>query len=253
MIKIQCKDGIPNTIIKSDPIQSSLLGSIDKFNLKETNTLEIKSYEFVDNHIKFTLEQPIKGRLIWYAFAPHVDVISDEIIKSVKLPVPHYSQRDNLFRMGQTCNVTCCAMIIRFFYPNLKTKQYGQLEDELLKYCERQWGKESIYYHDNLVRLLEVYGVRSVFSTNTPFTKVREHLASGNPAIYSGRFTRSGHIICLIGYDEKGFIVNDPWGEWYSTGYQNKSGASLHYSNNLISNVSYSGRDKGWIHLCSKL
>ncbi|MGG6266984.1 C39 family peptidase [Leptolyngbya sp. AN03gr2] len=26
-------------------------------------------------------------------------------------------------------------------------------------------------------------------------------------------FTPTGHIICIIGYNDKGFIVNDPYGE----------------------------------------
>jgi uncharacterized protein YvpB len=58
-----------------------------------------------------------------------------------------------------------------------------------------------------------------------------------------------GHWICVIGYDEKGFIVNDPWGEiTHSTGYYDSTdGEKLHYSYNLInSRWTVANPNDGW-------
>ena len=39
----------------------------------------------------------------------------------------------------------------------------------------------------------------------------------------------------LIGFDDEGFIVHDPYGEWFPSGYPTDfSGESLHYSYELI-------------------
>jgi hypothetical protein len=48
-------------------------------------------------------------------------------------------------------------------------------------------------------------------------------------------FNSSFLFIVIRGYDQKGFFVNDPFGEWFESGYRNDfSGENLHYSNRLI-------------------
>jgi hypothetical protein len=38
-----------------------------------------------------------------------------------------------------------------------------------------------------------------------------------------------------VGFDSKGFLVHDPYGEWFESGYDTStSGAYLHYSYDLI-------------------
>jgi hypothetical protein len=141
-------------------------------------------------------------------------------------------------------------MVIKYFYPDLKHE--GQLEDTLVKEVTAVWGKDSIYYHDKLVLLLKRYNVTSRFSTTTPFRAIKSNLDNGNPCIYSGRFTRGGHIIVIKGYNEEGFIVNDPWGEWTATGYLPRAGKDLVYSYGMLSRLSYSATNTGWCHLTSK-
>ena len=128
-------------------------------------------------------------------------------------------------------------MVVEYFFPGTNANTPGQLEDAMTKYCTSNWGPDSIYYHDKIVKTLAHWNVKSVFSTTTPFTKIKQHLANGYPVIYSGKFTGSGHIIVLRGYDNTGFWVNDPWGEWFSTGYQDKSGENRHYSYRMMSNL----------------
>lgn len=164
--------------------------------------------------------------------------------KTVNLNIPFFSQRDNKFSPSNTCNVTCVAMCLYFFGVRPKLKM--QLEDELfLEVQKRNWDK---YTHDHLDKLFDIYGIENRFSVNASWGEIKQHLANGNPVIISGKFTKSGHIIVLRGYDEKGFFVNDPWGEWFSTGYQAYSGESLHYSYNLCYRLSYGGEKTCWAH-----
>jgi len=167
---------------------------------------------------------------------------------TVNLNVPYLSQRDNEYRPSGTCNVTSVAMCLKYF--GIQQTKKPQLEDELfLKLQKHGWRR---HYHDDLNKLFHLYGVDNTFYTECPWKRIKKHLAKGNPVIYSGRFTQYGHIIVIRGYDHKGWWVNDPWGEYFASGYQNKSGANLHYSYGLLERLSYSGKNHTWAHLPSK-
>jgi uncharacterized protein YvpB len=231
-----------------------------KFPVSKGTTYKINWYQVSNGHYLVELASPINGRYNWFFFAPHVKITVDGTIpnNSVVLPVPYFSQRDNKIRPSQTCSMTSSSMVIDYFYPGTADKHKPkQLEDVLTEWAVSQWGFNSIYYHSNIVKTLEKWGVKSTFSTTTPFQKIKESLAKGNPVIYSGRFTPGGHIIVLIGFDDinRQFIVNDPWGEYFPSGYRSShtNGKQLRYSYNLISNVSYSGYESGWAHICSKI
>lgn len=67
------------------------------------------------------------------------------------------------------------------------------------------------------------------------FNDIRASIDAGHPVVIHGYFTRFGHIVVIRGYDEKGFFVNDPNGEYYDTGYDtSKTGECLHYSYKLV-------------------
>lgn len=235
-----------NTLLKKTTLPSSdprFQG--DVVQVKTNKKYEIETWQrATNNHIQVTLDYKAGT---WFIFAPHWDGPWQNKV----LPVPYLSQRDNQIRPGQTCNMTCAAMVIGFYYPE-KLKGDRQLEDILTKELTAEKGAGAIYYHANIVAVLDEYGVISRFSTGTPWGVIKEHLDGGNPVIYSGKFTKSGHIIVLRGYDDKGFFVNDPWGEWFASGYQNKSGENLHYSFAMMERLSYGGAAGGWAHLCLK-
>ncbi len=201
-----------------------------------------------NGHYKVILDH---GAGTWFVFGGHWEGPWRSPNEAVLIFVPYLSQRDNKIRPSQTCNMTSAAMVIGYYYPS-KLNNSRQLEDELTQKATSKWGNDSIYYHNRIVDILGEYGVKSVFNTVTPWEAIKAHLATGNPVIYSGRFTNSGHIIVLRGYDDKGFWVNDPWGEWFASGYQNKSGECLHYSYAMMERLSYGGSRAGWAHLCSK-
>lgn len=250
-----------DTWLKATQTQSSLITNPnDKIFLKKGETLEVEFALEQGNHlyVGFPQNRHRNGRYNWFLFIPHISIVDNDdkpSSKRVQLKVPFLSQRDNKVRPNQTCNVTCCSMVIEFFYPGTSMKYDQQLEDVLTEFITKKYGADGIYYHDILVKALSEWGVKSIFNTKTSFNDMRTSLDNGNPVIYSGKFTGSGHIIVITGYDpvKKVWIVNDPWGEFFYSGYKPTSGKGLEYSYNLLSNVSYSGDHHGWGHLCSKL
>ena len=169
---------------------------------------------------------------------------------TVKLNVPYLSQLDNENNPYGSCNVTCVAMCMAYFGHPLMNPQTGeQLEDELYRYCiDNNLSRHS---PQDLDKLMTIYGYEDDFQENAKWGDVKKWLDSGNPCIVHGWFTRSGHIVQIRGYNDKGWIVNDPYGQWYSSGYDtNASGAGLTYSYEMMKDVCGTDGDL-WIHFVS--
>lgn len=148
------------------------------------------------------------------------------------LLVPYLSQLDNTYNPYGSCNVTCVAMCL--YYLGMPRRNGTQLEDELYLKLE-QMGRSRHNPYD-LKYLIESYpGYKDVFRENGGFADIRSAIDAGHPVIVHGYFTSSGHIIVIRGYDDTGFLVNDPYGEWFANGYDtSRSGERLHYSLDLI-------------------
>ena len=166
----------------------------------------------------------------------------------IQLAVPYLSQHDNELYPGGTCNVTSIAMCMVFFGEPSINQDGLQLEDQLTQYClDNGLSRHS---PGDLEVLAQQYGYRPQFSATATWEQVKIHLDSGKPCVVHGYFTASGHIIVIIGYSEKGWIVNDPWGEWCSDGYDTiVSGEALNYSHQMMSHLCGPDDDgQLWIH-----
>lgn len=150
----------------------------------------------------------------------------------VKLDVPYRSQLDNVFNPFGACNVTSVAMCLLWGGIASQDKKV-QPEDKLYQYMEsRNLNRHS---PQDLATVVRDYGLNDEYTATGTIDAVKAHIASGKPAIAHGYFTAFGHIVVLVGYDEKGFLVHDPYGEWFPTGYDTSvSGAYLHYFYRLI-------------------
>ena len=129
-----------------------------------------------------------------------------------------------------------------------------QLEDELADWIE---GKGFDYHdHQALEMAANFWGHKSCvdhFTAAGTIQMAKDNLDSGNPVITAGYFTDSGHIVALRGYDEGGFFVNDPYGEWFADGYRNLGqGENLHYSYKLIRETCEIDGYL-WLHLFNKV
>ncbi|WP_432211756.1 TIGR04388 family protein [Leptospira noguchii] len=57
---------------------------------------------------------------------------------------------------------------------------------------------------------------------------VIDQIKQGHPVVAGGDFTDDGHVVTIVGYDSKGYIVHDSWGD-ATKGYNNASKTSGQY------------------------
>ena len=150
------------------------------------------------------------------------------------LDVPYFSQRDNELNPSGSCNVTCVAMCL-YFHGIRGDQSRAQLEDQMYVRCiNNGWDR---HLPEDLKKLAESYpGISNDLTRSGSLQDIRAAIDQGFPCIIHGWFTGAGHIIVIRGYQDDGsFIVNDPNGEWYPTGYdRTASGEKLVYSNRAI-------------------
>lgn len=170
---------------------------------------------------------------------------------TLELKVPYLSQRDNSLHPGGTCNTTSIAMCMGFHGEPLIRPDGRQLEDYLTQYCLTNG--LSRHSPGDLEVLAQRHEYRPKFSSRATWEQVKAHINSGKPCVTHGWFTSFGHVITIIGYNSKGWIVHDPWGEWYREGYDTGvSGKGLVYSYGMMSDLC--GPDANgelWIHFFS--
>lgn len=83
----------------------------------------------------------------------------------------------------------------------------------------------------------KVEGYQAKYASMT-FQEIKDWMKlNESPVCIGTKFTRKGHIVCIGGYDETGFIVNDPYGNAME-GYNPKGGVIAHYPYNA----------KGWVN-----
>jgi uncharacterized protein YvpB len=246
----------------------------DKCGLPAGTVLEIIYFESERNHFKITLKQEYNGSAVWFVLCEHVKMVGGEALPPVELPadakpdipvverqntvkleVPYKSQRDNDNNPDGSCNVTSLAMCLEFLSIAGQNSS-AQLEDELYEYAVNN--NLSRHNPHDLAQVVSAYGAKDSFDSHASLDAVKGWLAAGNPIVTHGYFTSFGHIVVLVGYDDKGFIVNDPYGEWYADGYDrndpsgnNEKGKLLTYSYQLIEDTCMTGGEF-WVHFISK-
>jgi len=265
---------LETTALKLRPLASDSMEDKEKWTFRAGEKLELTSFSSERKHIKVVLSQPIQGSATWYAFSDHVKIFGGEELVSpaptkdekppisvppkpgqVKLAVPYKSQRDNSNNPDGACNVTCMSMCLEFLKIPRRGSS-GQFEDELYEYALNN--NLSRHSPQDLAKIVRDYGAKDSFNSHATVDAVKAWLSAGKPAVTHGYFTKSGHIIALVGYDDTGFIVHDPYGEWFASGYDrndpsgnNKKGESKRYSYDLIHKTcAYDG--EFWVHFISK-
>lgn len=246
-----------DTVLKQRPIQSSGLKDTQKQPVKAGTLLNIQSFAPASDHIKVALaDKSFQGLNTWYVYQRFAAILEDGKLifpSAVKLSVPYYDQLDNSENPYGTCNVTTLAMCLAYLGAARKRPEM-RFPDELSYYCEAH----GLDRHEpaDMAKVVEAYGFKDSFRKTASFEGVKEWLVQGNPAITHGYFTAEGHIVCLIGYNSKGFVVNDPYGEIMYSSFHSyydiyASGAGLTYSYNLIYNTCCTDGEF-WVHFISK-
>lgn len=247
-----------STVFKFKPIASSSLSDSEKFSVPGGKEFSVLAYDPIRAHLRVALRnQTFGGRSMVYVWGGHAEVYEGgQLVYPKPLPrsyrisnFPYKYQLDNWLNPTGACNVTSIAMCLEYFGVPRRTA-YSQFEDELYEYAlSMGYSRHNPY---DLARIVKDYGAQDYFTEYAIIEDVLDWVASGKPAVIHGYFTSFGHIVVVVGYDEYGLIVHDPYGEWFSTGYRTDlSGAYLYYSYNLIRRVCIPDGNF-WVHFISK-
>jgi len=135
----------------------------------------------------------------------------------ILLSVPWYPQTDNFVLPDSTCNSSACAMCLEFLKPG--SLPPGPKGDDAYLRKVLALGKSTD--HSVQTRVLQSYGVNSVFRYNLDFSDLDAELAAGRPIVlgilHRGPTHRplrnSGHMVCCIGKTDSGnYVFHDPYG-----------------------------------------
>jgi Peptidase_C39 like family len=245
---------LTNTILKKRPVDSAQLQARERFTFHPNQFYGVSSYAVDEGHIKVSLteELPNFGNT-GYVFPNHVQMRRggrpiNPIPPQVELNVPYFSQRDNPRYYWSTCNVTSIAMVM--YYYGVRSKDGGQLEDELLQWCLNKGGEGCQTDNAILSQLIQAYGFKTSFSTTRRWQDIKDELINGRPVVVGGLFTHGGHIVTFIGFSNQGYLVNDPWGDALS-GYSDTEGRKVLYPYDYVDEVA--GPDGAvWAHFTAK-
>jgi len=174
--------------------------------------------------------------------------------------MPWLTQRDNWKVPTGACNVTSCGTA-RVWAGAPAVVGGVQIEDAMYdeingpdarKYMKKNFG----WAVDQGIPPQQVLGMlewimrrhefpKAAFTTEASRESVLAALDKA-PVILSGKFTKSGHIVCGVGKTKAGdLVVHDPWGDWTS-GYAVANGAYRIYPNEKIWNCLDKGGKKVW-------
>ena len=178
--------------------------------------------------------------------------VEEQLTKeSVFNETPYFMQRDNYYEPGGTCGLTSAAMVINYWYKKSSNKKRSVTPDKLYTRFGKYQGQSPIL----LDALFKKLGFQSSHTYLGTRADIKKQLSLGRPIIIHGWFTRNGHIIVLTGFNENGFIANDPGGIWkrcYKCGYSGGYGKSVLYTYSQL-NSSVLGRDGDiWYSYISK-
>lgn len=173
--------------------------------------------------------------------APSAPVASNG---AIQLPVPFFSQRDNMEQPYRTCNTSSCAMVAKFLGANISG------DDDYFQYVIKYGDTTD---HSAQTQALTEVGIKSTWNTTLDFDDLDKSLASGLPAVIGilhhgpPEAPSGGHMIVAIGRTAGGdYIINDPFGNLLD-GYASEDGAGLTYSRReLTCRWTADGPKTGW-------
>ena len=224
-----------SSLLKKLPVQGSELADDQKVLVSNGKEYKVLSFgEDIDGHVEVTLDY---GAGTWYIYKDHWNGLTPD--GGSILPVRYFSQRDNYRDSSRTCFSSSCAMLLEFMKPGTLPGAQG---DDI--YIKRVFSFGDTTDASVQIKALASFGLTASFQQNGSLDTLKKSIDIGVPVpigiLHHGPASApsgGGHYVCVVGYDSKGFIVHDPWGELdHASGtYVSTDGNSLHYSFDMIS------------------
>jgi hypothetical protein len=189
----------------------------------------------------------------WEGFAPKAAAVPAATASGGKvLNVKYQSQRDNLASGNdlnyRTCFSSSCAMLAMTVKPGCVAGDDAYIQKRQPFGDSTDGGAQ--------VACLKSLGINARFTQSGNNDTIKKQIDRGIPVpvgiLHHGPASApsgGGHWICVIGYDDSGFVVHDPWGEIDNASgtYVSENGASKHYSYKLFdSRWTVAGNSDGW-------
>jgi uncharacterized protein YvpB len=157
--------------------------------------------------------------------------VEEDPNRKAYVEVPYFYQYSNTQFPSSSCQNTSLAMVLRHYgwsgYPDDITSLWGK------NHAQSPQGLAEVFNYT-----AEQSGIpkRITPITNGTISDLKAELDSGIPSIVHGYFTEYGHVVVVLGYDETGYWVNDPAGEWsetfqggYPYGWNSIVGSAIYY------------------------
>lgn len=198
--------------------------------------------------------------------------------------VEYFTQRDNKKDPFRTCYSTSMAMAMNYLLKTIgKSRAHigccdgKQLEDfiyeqiyseDTKKYIREnisKYGRWILPYFNNSLQLtaaaecyvfnkfMRDYGYKAEYKEGVSRQTLEELLRFGLPQVLHGNYKSTssigGHIVCLVGLDEEGLFVHDPYGDAMK-GYRTTKGDFVKYPDKVkyydknkytVTQISFSG------------
>lgn len=243
------------TFLKQSTAQASTLPAATK------RAIQPGSYEIVDlkpsaaGHwsIRFPdklfADEDSASYFNWLIYNDDRVTLPHEVGKKL-LKVQYASQLDNKAQPHRTCNTSCHWMLLNYLRPGARSS-----DDEYWRIDVAPYGDTTD--HSVHTRAFARYGIASHWVTDLDFADIVEQIDLGIPVpigiLHRGpqAAPTGGHIILVVGYEDRGLRCHDPYGvipysDW-------RTGENVLYSYEMLSaRWQPDGKDTGWGRLVSR-
>jgi hypothetical protein len=124
--------------------------------------------------------------------------------------VPYFHQYSNGISPSGSCQNTCIAIVLKYYgaadvTPDRISSRWGT------GLAKSTGGLAEVFNTEAAERGLTVRDEPLDFGT---LGQLHAQLDEGKPVIVHGGFSNSGHLLVLLGYDERYYFIHDPAGRW---------------------------------------
>jgi Peptidase_C39 like family len=228
---------IQSTVLKQSTAQSSLLSDSHKGMIAAGEYEIISASPTAQGHWSVGFKTPMKALAgntyqTWLIYDDdRVEFPGEAKPKGKLLKVKYASQRDNKAQPDRTCNTSCCWMLLNHLKPGARAS-----DDEY-------WAKDvnplgDTTDHSVQTRALAKHGIKSEFRYNLDLKDIYSQIDAGFPVVIgilhrgSHKAPTGGHMILVVGYDDRSLICHDPYGKLPYV--DRSSGENVRYSLDTI-------------------